>query len=293
MANPRPVQLSSSPRKELALSDEQPGAGEAPQDDSVLFDRLANGAVQIWLNRPQRLNALGVEMVRSLLRATEEAIASGATALVFRAKGRGFCAGADLKERRLMAEPERYAHNRAINAAVNAIVAAPVPTIAVLNGVAMGGGLELALGCDIRIAAEEAQIGLTETRIGAIPGAGGTQRLPRLIGVSRALDLMYTGEPVLARRALEIGLVNHCVPNAELDAFVAGYVQLVASRSPTATRVLKKVVYKGMEGSLQAGLDHERKALSAILGSSDYAEGLAAFAERRPPRFSREIDRTP
>ena len=189
------------------------------------------GAVEIWLNRPQRLNALGVEMVDALLKVIGDALATGATALVIRAKGRGFCAGADLKERQTMAEAERHAHNRAINAAVNALEAAPVPTIAVINGIAMGGGLELALGCDIRIAAESAQLGLTEAQIGAIPGAGGTQRLPRLIGISRALDMMYTGDPISAEKALDIGLVNICVPDQELDDTVGRYMDVLGSRS--------------------------------------------------------------
>ena len=254
---------------------------------SVLVDVRHTGAVEIWLNRPERLNALGVEMVDALLKVIGDALAAGATALVIRAKGRGFCAGADLKERQTMKEAERHAHNRAINAAVNALEAAPVPTIAVINGIAMGGGLELALGCDIRIAAESAQLGLTEARIGAIPGAGGTQRLPRLIGISRALDMMYTGEPVSAKKALEIGLVNTCVPDQELDDTVGRYMDVLGSRSPSAARTLKNVVYEGMQSSLLHGLECERRALRTILGSADYAEGLAAFAEKRTPRFSR------
>jgi enoyl-CoA hydratase/carnithine racemase len=254
---------------------------------TVLVDVLETGAVEIWLNRPERLNALGVEMVEALAKVVTDAIAAGATALVIRAKGRGFCAGADLKERQAMSEAERHAHNRSINAAVNAIAAAPVPTIAVINGVAMGGGLELALGCDIRIAAESAQLGLTEARIGAIPGAGGTQRLPRLIGISRALDMMYSGEPISAQKALAIGLVNACVADAELDGAVKRYMDVLGSRSPSAARTLKKVVHEGMDLPLAGGLEREREALSTIFGSADYAEGLAAFAEKRPPRFSR------
>jgi enoyl-CoA hydratase/carnithine racemase len=254
---------------------------------SILVEPHHTGAVEIWLNRPERMNALGVEMVAALLKVIGDAVAAGATALVIRAKGRGFCAGADLKERRTMAEAERHAHNRAINAAVNALEAAPVPTIAVINGIAMGGGLELALGCDIRIAAESAQLGLTEARIGAIPGAGGTQRLPRLIGTSRALDMMFTGEPVSARKALDLGLVNACVADGELDDAVRRYLDVLGSRSPSATRTLKKVVYEGMQSSLIGGLECERVALKTIFASPDYAEGLAAFAEKRPPRFSR------
>jgi enoyl-CoA hydratase/carnithine racemase len=253
---------------------------------SILVDVRQTGAVEIWLNRPERLNALGVEIVDALLKVIENAITGGATALFIRAKGRGFCAGADLKERQTMAEAARHAHNRAINDAVNAVAAAPVPTIAVINGIAMGGGLELALGCDIRIAAESAQLGLTEARIGAIPGAGGTQRLPRLIGVSRALDMMYTGEPIAARKALDFGLVNACVADPELDAAVTRYIDVLGSRSPSAARTLKNVVYEGMQTSLLGGLELERTALRTILNSADYAEGLAAFAEKRPPRFS-------
>ncbi len=254
---------------------------------SVLVDVRHTGAVEIWLNRPERLNALGVETVAALLKVIEDALAGGATALFIRAKGRGFCAGADLKERQTMAEAARHAHNRAINAAVNALEAAPVPTIAVINGIAMGGGLELALGCDVRIAAESAQLGLTEARIGAIPGAGGTQRLPRLIGISSALDMMYTGDPISAKKALDIGLVNTCVPDQELDDTVGRYMDVLGSRSPSAARTLKNVVYEGMQSSLLHGLECERRALRTILGSADYAEGLAAFAEKRTPRFSR------
>lgn len=254
---------------------------------SVLVDVRQTGAVEVWLNRPERLNALGVEMVDALLKVIEGAITKGATALFIRAKGRGFCAGADLKERQTMAEADRHTHNRAINAVVNAVAEVPVPTIAVINGIAMGGGLELALGCDIRIAAESAQLGLTEARIGAIPGAGGTQRLPRLIGISRALDMMYTGEPIAARKALDIGLVNACVADQELDAAVTRYIDVLGSRSPSAARTLKKVVCEGMQSTLLCGLEQERRALSTILGSADYAEGLAAFAEKRPPKFSR------
>jgi enoyl-CoA hydratase/carnithine racemase len=263
-----------------------PDAVSSPSS-SVLVDRLETGAVEIWLNRPERLNALGVEMVATLLKVVGDAVAAGATALVICGKGRGFCAGADLKERQTMPEADRHAHNRAINAAVNAVEAAPVPTIAVINGIAMGGGLELALGCDIRIAAESAQLGLTEARIGAIPGAGGTQRLPRLVGISRALDMMYTGEPVSARKALDIGLVNACVADQELDSAVKRYMDVLGSRSPATTRTLKKTVYEGVQTTLRDGLEIERNAVKTILGSADYAEGLAAFAEKRPPKFSR------
>lgn len=257
------------------------------REDAVLVETAASGAVQIWLNRPERMNAMSVGLVEVLLAAVQDAIAARATVIVIRGKGRGFCAGADLKERQGMDQAARLAHNRAINDAINAIAAAPMPTIAAINGVALGGGCELALGCDIRIAARSAKIGLTEARIGAIPGAGGTQRLPRLIGISRALDMMLLGEPVSADHAECIGLVNACVDDDTLDSAVARYMDMMGTRSPSAATTLKQVVYGGIEQPLAQGLAQERSALGTIFASTDYAEGLAAFAEKRPPRFSR------
>ena len=258
-----------------------------PANQGVAVETRASGAAVLWLDRPDRLNALGVAMTEALREAVQRAVETRATALFIRARGRSFCTGADLKERRTMTAAQQYAHNRAINAAVNAVDAAPMPTIAVINGAAMGGGLELALACDIRIAAESAEIGLTEARIGAIPGAGCTQRLPRLIGASQALYLMYAGETVAGRRAREIGLVNDCVPDGDLDAAAERYLELLGSRSPASARALKNVVREGLRVSLTDGLELEHKALRAVFGSADYAEGLAAFAEKRPPRFAR------
>lgn len=244
------------------------------------------GVYQIRMNKPERLNALSVDMVDALKRAVEHAVASGARVLLLRGTGRGFCAGADLKERKTMDEAERLRHNRAINAAVDAVAACPVPTIAVVNGLALGGGCELALACDLRVAAQEAQIGLTEARIGAIPGAGGTQRMPRLIGAARALELMLTGEPVSAQRAEQIGLVNAALPSEELDAYVDRLAGVLASRSVRSARLLKSVVYEGLKHPIEDALVIERTALSKIFSSADYAEGLAAFAEKRPPNFA-------
>ena len=249
----------------------------------LIVIRNEAGVVRITLNRPDRLNALGVELVDALLREVERA--ADGTLLVIRGAGRAFCAGADLKQRHGMTEAARWAHNRALNAAVNAIDALPIPTIAAINGLALGGGCELALACDIRIAAETAMIGLTEARIGAIPGAGGTQRMPRLVGVSQALDLMFTAEPITARRAYEIGLVNHIHADSAFDDAVERYIAMIATRAPSATELLKRTVREGVTGLLAEGLEREREALGFIFGSDDYAEGLAAFSEKRQPRF--------
>ncbi len=249
----------------------------------LIVTRNAAGVVQILLARPERLNALGVAMVDELCREIDRA--ADANLLVIRGSGRAFSAGADLKERRTMDDAACWAHNRAINAACNAMEALPIPTIAAVNGLALGGGCELALSCDIRLASDMASIGLTEARIGAIPGAGGTQRLPRLIGVSRALDLMFTAEPVSAQRALELGLVNRVFPTDQFDDEVARYIAVLASRAPRALELLKRTVREGIAVNMAEGLEVERLALNAVFGSADYAEGLAAFAEKRQPNF--------
>ena len=255
-------------------------------DSGIALEKSGEGIVQIRLNRPERLNALGVDMVDALQRAIEDAIAGRARVLLIRGSGRAFCAGADLKERRTMDEAARVRHNRAINAFVNALAQAPMPTIAVINGLALGGGCEIALACDLRYAAEDVQIGLTEARIGAIPGAGGTQRLPRTIGAARAVELMLTGEPVTGARAEQIGLVHAAVPADELDGYVRKIADTLASRSPSGAQTIKRLVYRGLEMPLAEGLVQEGLALREILNSPDYAEGLAAFAEKRPPHFT-------
>lgn len=255
-------------------------------DTGIIVTRSVEGVVDIRMNRPDRLNALGVDMTNALLTAITEAAASDVRVILIRGTGRAFCAGADLKERRTMDEAARIKHNRAINAAVDALDAAPMPTVCAINGLALGGGCEIALACDLRYAAEEAQIGLTEARIGAIPGAGGTQRMPRAIGAMRALELILTGEPITGKRAAEIGLINAAVAAEELDAHVMRIATVLASRSPSGARTVKRVIYDGLQTTLAKGLKLEAAALREILTSADYAEGLAAFAERRPPKFS-------
>ena len=251
----------------------------------IAVEKTGEGIFQITLNRPERLNALGVDMVEALQAAIVDAVADRSRVVVVRGTGRAFCAGADLKERRTMDEAARIAHNRAINIAVDALAAAPMPTICVINGLAMGGGCEIALACDLRYAAEDAQIGLTEARIGAIPGAGGTQRMPRLVGAARALELMLTGEPVNGKRAEEIGLVNAALAADKLDAYVERIARLIASRSPSGEQTIKRLVYRGIEATLAEGLAQERTALKRVLTSADYAEGLDAFAAKRQPHF--------
>lgn len=252
----------------------------------VLVEEMAEGVMQIRLNRPERMNALGFEMSVRLQEALQGVIAANARVLLVRGTGNAFCAGADLKERRGMNAEQRSAHNAAINVFINNLSHASMPTISIVNGAALGGGCEIALACDMRIVANEAMIGLTETRIGAIPGAGGTQRLPRAIGCALALELMMTGEPITGARAAEIGLVNYAVSQDEMDAKAVALAKVLASRSPLGLRQIKRLVYEGLEQPLDVGLRRERECLLQVLASADYAEGLVAFAERRPPKFT-------
>jgi enoyl-CoA hydratase/carnithine racemase len=255
-------------------------------NQDLFLDDLGEGVFQIRLERPERMNALGVATVAALEQAVGEAAEKHARVLLLRGSGRAFCAGADLKERKGMDLAARMAHNAGINAAVNAVAACRCVTVAVLNGLALGGGLELALGCDLRLAAAGISLGLTESRVGAFPGAGGTQRLPRAVGVPRALHMMLSAEPVSSEYALGIGLVNEVVAPEALDERALAFARLLASRSAPALAAIKRLVYQGIELPLAEALRQDRAALPDILGSADYAEGLAAFAERRAPRFT-------
>ena len=253
--------------------------------DELLIEWPEPGICIMRMNRPQAYNALSRDLLAQMQEVVDGLAQTAARVLILAATEPGFCAGADLKERKSLTENEKYLHNRQINALANALQAAPVCTIAAINGVAMGGGLELSLACDLRFASDTARIGLTEARIGAIPGAGGTQRLPRLLGTARALEMMFSGEPVQIDDALAWGLVNGVTHADELEERCLAFARLIAKRSKSATATLKSVVYQGLDQPLAAGLEVERLAIVDILQSEDYREGLAAFAEKRPARF--------
>lgn len=257
-------------------------------DDDVLVARDARGVVRVTLNRPDARNALSRAVNQRLRQVAQELDAdAGVRAVVITGTGEAaFCAGADLKERRGVAAADTGPFIDAIAGGIDAIAALRVPTIAAMNGSAFGGGLELALACDFRVMVDSAEVGLTEVRLGIMPGAGGTQRLPRLIGEAHAKELILLGRRISARRAHEIGLATAVVPAARLGHAVDELLGDLLASAPLSVRQAKTAIERGLDGSLAEGLRLERQCYDVTLFSDDRNEGLAAFAERRPPRFT-------
>jgi len=243
--------------------------------------------VWITLNRPDARNALSREMnvdLQELAAALEDR--DDVHAIVVTGAGdKVFCAGADLKERRGVSAAETGPYLNAIAGAIGGFADSRKPTICAMNGSAYGGGLELALACDFRIIVAGAEVGLTEVRLGIMPGAGGTQRLPRLIGEARAKELILLGRRISAERAFEIGLVNQLVPRAGLNAAVEAMLAELATCAPLSVRCAKAAIERGYGVPIADALGIERECYDTTLFSQDRDEGLAAFAEGRPPRW--------
>jgi enoyl-CoA hydratase/carnithine racemase len=262
-------------------------AGASPL---VLIDRRERAAF-VTMNRPEAANALSKGLVTALERAFIELgqnVKDGADlrAVVLTGAGeRAFCAGADLKERRTMSLDDTRAFLTDLGAALDELARFPAPVIAAMNGVAFGGGLELALACDLRLAADGIEMGLLEVRLGIIPGAGGTQRLARVAGTAIAKELIFTGRRIPAARAAELGIVTRVVAPSELAAAAEKLAAEVAECAPLAVAAAKRAIDGGAALALDAALALERASYETILNSEDRSEGLAAFAEKRRPQF--------
>ncbi len=241
----------------------------------------------VTLNRPAVRNALSRDVNNRLSElALELAQDESVRAFVITGAGdRAFCAGADLKERRGVPAAESGSYINAIAGAINSWADLRKPTIAAMNGSAYGGGLELALACDFRILVEGAEVGLTEVRLGIMPGAGGTQRLPRIIGEARAKEMILLGRRISAARALEIGLVSQVVPHAGLVAAVEALLAELEGCAPLSVQQAKAAIERGFGRPIDEALELERQHYDVTLYSEDRDEGLAAFAEGRPPRY--------
>ena len=244
----------------------------------------------VTMNRPEAANALSKALVAALEGAFAE-LAGGLKrgddlrAVVLTGTGKAFCAGADLKERLTMSLEQTWGFLDELNRLMNAVAAFPRPVIAAINGAAFGGGLELALACDIRIAADTAEMGLTEVRLGVIPGAGGTQRLARVASVAVAKELILTGMRVRAQRAYALGIVADVVPAANLADVAAKLADEIAMAGPLAVAAAKRAIDEGAALPLADALALEAACYEEVLASDDRNEGLAAFAEKRPPTF--------
>lgn len=257
--------------------------------EAIVRVERRDGVVVVTLSREQRSNALSRESIAELGgvgRALESD--ANARAVVLTGEGeRAFCAGADLKERQAMSENEVRELVKSYRSELLWLANAPVVTVAAINGVALGGGLELALLCDLRVAAEHAELGLPETTLGIIPGAGGTQTLPRLIGAARAKELILLGRRVGAAEALAIGLVNRVTPAPRrVLEDVLEWIAPIVQGAPIAQRAALRAIRAASSGPLEIGLELERALYDDCLRSADRIEALQAFAEKRRPRFT-------
>jgi enoyl-CoA hydratase len=239
----------------------------------------------VTLDRPEVLNALNFELLRDLEAAFDQVAGGDARALLVTAAGdRAFCAGADIKElmgRSLRAQREGAAFGQAVFAKLDIL---PIPSIALINGYAFGGGLELALACTLRLAVRSARLGLPEIKLGLIPGYGGTQRLPRMIGEARALELILTGRTLDAEEAERIGLVNRIVEGDLLDAGTRLAREMTGYSRP-ALALARDAVHRGLAFPLQHGLELEADLNTLAFQTTDAVEGMLAFLEKRKPVF--------
>lgn len=245
-----------------------------------------DGLCTLKICRPKALNAINRQLLKDLSKELD-AISSTTRAVLIIGEGEtAFCAGADLKERKGMTLDETREFVTAIGQVFRQLELLPVPTIAAMNGVAFGGGLELALACDFRIAAANSRMGLTECALGIMPGAGGTQRLPKLIGPSKAAEMIFTAKVIDAYSALQLGLVNYVEPS--VPSMLTKAMQLadgIKRCAPLSVMAAKRAMQRGPDLAMDEALAEELAAYETLIGTEDRVEGLSAFAEKRAPVY--------
>ncbi len=269
--------------------------------DNPHQNSMQNGTIQfemhgqvclLTLNRPDKLNALNVEVAEDFKAAIADAVAQGARAIVLTGSGRAFCAGGDLREMREIATREGRLEAffdeplGILNETIMLIRQTPVPFIAAVNGVASGGGCNLALACDLVIAAEGAKFNQAFIKIGLVPDCGGTFMLPRLVGWKRAAELMFTGDMLTAHQAMDIGMINSVAPDTELMAQAMAMADRLAQAPTAAIGQIKKLLDASAVNSCQEQLELERQSQIESGKTKDFIEGVTAFLEKRPPRFT-------
>jgi enoyl-CoA hydratase len=253
---------------------------------NIIFEKR-EGEAEIVLNRPHVLNAIGKEMLLELKSAIRESqLDEKVRVLVIRGAGeRAFSVGADVKEMVEMNSLEAREFSRLGKSVMDDLENLGKPVLAAVNGLALGGGCELAMACDIVIASENARFGQPEINVGIIPGWGGTQQLPRLAGCKKARELIFTGDTIDAREAERIGLVNRVVPAESLDGAVNETVRKLLGKSPIALMLAKEVMAQGRKADLPSGLSYETSVFSLCFSTEDGKEGMRALVEKRKPEF--------
>ena len=260
---------------------------DAMPDENLTIER--DGAVAVLtVTRPTVLNALNNETITELENAVSRLAADGEVrAVVLTGAGdKAFIAGADIRELAVLTPVTAETLAARGHALCHAIERMGKPVIAAINGYALGGGCELAMACTLRIAADKAKLGQPEIGLGLLPGYGGTQRLPRLVGSGRALEMMLTGAPIDAEEAWRIGLVNRVVPRAELMPRTIDLARRIAAQAPIAARCILAAVREGVGMTLADGCAHEASLFGLAAATSDWREGTSAFLEKRSPRFT-------
>jgi len=255
--------------------------------EDVLLVKEADGVVALTLNRPEVMNSLNFQLLFALRDAVESVrFRRDIRVIIITGAGdKAFCSGADLKERATLAPEKVKEYIYTIRTLFTAIEQLNKPVIAAVNGIALGGGTELALSCDIRLASKTATMGLTETRLAIIPGAGGTQRLPRLVGRGKAKELIFTGRRVDAAEAERIGLVNQVAEPQDLLGECRKIAAMICETGPIAIEQAKYAINHGIETDIATGLAIESNAYWVTIPTEDRLEGLAAFKEKRKPVY--------
>ena len=254
--------------------------------DTISFDVDDRGVATVTIDRPEQLNAHTVETLEALEDAHDGAADLDARALVIAGAGdEAFVAGADISYMVDMSTPEAQAYAELGHRVAEAIETFPAPTVAAVDGYAFGGGCELALACDLRVAAESAVLGQTEIDLGIIPGWGGTQRLPALVGDEVARRLIFLGERIDAEEAAEVGFVGEVVADDAFDDRIDELTGELAAKPATALRAAKEALNAAGDGSAATGLALERRAWAGLFGTHDQREGMEAFLEKREPEF--------
>ena len=280
------------------------GTNSGTKSEQVLTVEKEGAIAWLKLNRPKVMNCLNRDLLKALLAACEELKEDRSVRVVgiIGSGTKSFCAGADLAERKGMTQGDTLDYLALIQRTMRAIETLPQVVIAAINGSAWGGGFELALACDLRVMVESAQLRLTEVKLGIIPGAGGTQRLPRLIGKSKAKELILTAAPVTAQLGQQLGLIHRVVPtdagstsNQLVDDYhqalmstVREWATEIATAAPLSLRQAKIAIDQGYDRDLESGLALETRAYLELLNTKDRLEGLAAFAEKRSPIYRGE-----